>query len=87
MLNNRDRLKAHTVKLADSDCWQWQSQVSNSGYGRIMLLDEDGHTCMQSAHRASYTAFVGELPAEKKVVQSCGNRLCINPAHLLLQDL
>ena len=87
MLKNRDRLKMHTVILADSDCWQWQSQVSNSGYGRIMLSDEDGHMSMQSAHRASYTAFVGELPAEKKVVQSCGNRLCINPAHLLLQDL
>lgn len=87
MLNNCDRLKTHTVILADSDCWQWQSQVSNSGYGRIMLRDEDGHMSMQSAHRASYTAFVGELPAEKKVVQSCGNRLCINPTHLLLQDL
>jgi len=86
ILNNRDRLKKRTVILADSDCWQWQSQVSNSGYGRAMLRDENGHMSMQSAHRASYTAFVGELPAEKKVVQSCGNRLCINPAHLLLQD-
>ena len=87
MLNNRDRLKAQTVKLADSDCWQWQSQVSNSGYGRIMLRDENGQMSMQSAHRASYVAFIGPLTGEKKVVQSCGNRLCINPAHLQLKDL
>ena len=86
-MENRDRLLAHVGKLADSDCWYWQSQVSNSGYGRIMLRDDDGKLAMQSAHRASYITFVGPLPADKKVVQSCGNRLCINPEHLLLQDI
>ena len=87
MLNNKERLKAHTVKLAGCDCWQWQSQVSNSGYGRIMLREESGVMRMQSAHRASYTSYIGPLPPEKKVVQTCGNRLCINPEHLQLQDL
>jgi hypothetical protein len=87
MLNNRDRLKAQTTKLVNSNCWQWQSQVSNSGYGRIMLRDQDGSMSMQSAHRASYINFIGPLPPDKKVVQTCGNRLCINPEHLELQDL
>jgi len=87
MLDSRQRLKAQTVKSADSHCWLWQSQVSNSGYGRIMLRDQDGGMRMQSAHRASYISFVGALPQGKKVVQACGNRLCINPDHLELQDI
>lgn len=52
-----------------------------------MLRDEDGGMHRQSAHRASYISFIGPLPAGKKVVQICGNRLCINPDHLELQDL
>ena len=87
MLDTRERLKAQTIKPADSNCWMWQSQVSNSGYGRIMLRDENGGMHRQSAHRASYISFIGPLPAGKKVVQTCGNRLCINPDHLELQDL
>ena len=85
-MDNSKRLMAHVGKIAGSDCWQWQSQVSNSGFGRIMLRDDCGRMSMQSAHRASYTTFIGQLPAEKKVVQTCGNRLCINPAHLELED-
>jgi hypothetical protein len=86
-MDKRTRLLAHVGKVPGSECWQWQSQVSNSGFGRIMLRDNDGKMRMQSAHRASYATFVGSLPEEKKVVQTCGNRLCINPAHLQLQDI
>jgi hypothetical protein len=52
-----------------------------------MLRNQDGDMSMQSAHRASYINFIGPLPPDKKVVQTCGNRLCINPEHLELQDL
>ena len=86
-MKNSERLLAHVGKVADSDCWYWQSQVSNSGYGRIMLRDDNGKLSMESAHRASYATFIGPVPVDKKVVQSCGNRLCINPVHLELQDM
>jgi hypothetical protein len=65
-------------------CWNWSGQVSSSGYGRTMIADEDGNTRMASAHAASYEAFIGPPPKDKLVKQRCGNRLCINPDHLML---
>ncbi len=37
---------------------------------------------MESAHRASYRAFVGPIPEFAGIRQACGNRLCVNPDHL-----
>lgn len=64
------------------ECWNWLGQISNSGYGRVMLKDEIGNK-MHSAHRASYELFVEELGKDDIITQSCGNRLCVNPAHLV----
>ncbi len=82
-----DRLKK-TIRgsaLADpqSGCWVWHRQVSNSGYGKMMVR-EDGATRYVSAHRASYRAFVEPLADDQVVRQTCGNRLCVNPDHLEL---
>lgn len=35
------------------------------------------------AHRAAYTAWVGEIPAGKLIRHQCDTRPCINPDHLL----
>lgn len=78
---NRQRLLDSVVSDPDSGCWLWRGQISNSGYGRIMLSGADGRA-MESAHRASYLTFVGPIPDGTFVRQSCGNRLCINPEHL-----
>lgn len=70
--------------LADSGCWIWIGQISNSGYGRITVMDGDGGLRKCSADTASWEAFVGPVPAGMLVRQTCGNRLCVNPAHLEL---
>jgi len=80
----RERLLASVSKNADTGCWEWSGQVSNSGYGRTMLRAADGSTCMESAHRASYALFIGPIPPDRQVRQTCANRLCINPDHLEL---
>jgi hypothetical protein len=80
----KNSLLMHIVRNPDTGCWIWNGQISNSGYGRLMLRDSRGGTSMQSAHQASYTAFVGEVPDGMLVRQTCRNRLCINPAHLEL---
>lgn len=69
---------------AESGCWHWTGQVSNSGYGRTMIKDDEGGTRTLSAQTASYLAFLGPLPDGKLVKQSCGDRLCVNPDHLVL---
>lgn len=79
----RERIASSVREDPDTDCWTWVRQVSNSGYGRIMLRDQDG-TYMESAHRTSYSIFVGPIPEHGVIRQSCGNRLCVNPENLLL---
>lgn len=78
---NRQRLLTTVAKDPDSGCWLWRGQISNTGYGRIMLSGPQGRS-MESAHRASYLAFVGPIPDRNLVRQTCGNRLCVNPEHL-----
>ena len=71
----------------DTDCWIWNGQISNSGYGRTMEMQKDRSTKLVSAQTASYHAFIGEVPDGHLVKQSCGNRLCINPNHLELLEV
>ena len=84
MTVKQKRLFDMTQPLDDSACWIWQGQVSNSGYGRIMVSDTDNTVKMVSAQAASYQQFIAEVPDGYLVKQSCGNRLCINPQHLML---
>ena len=72
------------IVLDDSACWVWQGQVSNSGYGRLKQVQADNTVQMVSAQSASYHAFIDPVPDGCLVKQHCGNRLCINPAHLEL---
>ncbi len=77
-----------TVKVFDdSGCWIWQGQISNSGYGRIKQMQADKTLQMFSAQSASYRAFINPIPDGCLVKQHCGNRLCINPAHLELLEV
>lgn len=78
-------LKRSVYLDQDSGCWVWNRQIANSGYGRLMLR-VDGETRYVSAHRASYGAFVGPLADHQLVKRACGNRLCVNPEHLLLSS-
>lgn len=81
------QLKARISLNPDTQCWEWQGQISNSGRGRTMIQDEHGTTLTVSAEDASYLAFFGAIPLKRLVRQTCGNRLCINPEHLELMEL
>ncbi|PID45137.1 MAG: hypothetical protein CSB47_09710 [Proteobacteria bacterium] len=65
-------------------CLVWVRQTSVDGFGRTMVKEPDGSTHMDTAHKASYMAFYGDVPVGKVVRQGCGNPLCINPEHLEL---
>lgn len=70
------------VKEDNAVCWQWLGSVVNET-GRISTLAKHGLSAM--AHYAAYQLSIGEMPSDHKVVQTCGNLLCCNPAHLALQ--
>ena len=65
-------------------CLVWTRQTSIDGYGRTMVKEPNGSAHLESAHKASYMAFYGDIPSGKMVRQGCGNSLCINPEHLEL---
>jgi hypothetical protein len=66
------------IKISeDSGCWVWTAKKSKSGYGRYMV-----NSRFQFAHRVSYEALVGPIPAGLYVDHVCFNHACVNPEHL-----
>ena len=78
------KIRESSLRNVQGSCWIWNRQISNSGYGR-MAVPTQGGTLTESAHRISYLAFVGPLKRDDVVLQTCGNRLCVNPDHLVLE--
>jgi hypothetical protein len=59
------------------DCWIWIGSKTKDGYGVLTV----GRKQVR-AHRASYEAFVGGIPAGFLVCHTCDTPLCVNPIHL-----
>lgn len=72
------------VKDENCGCWLWTGQISNSGYGKLRIKDDNNQTRMESAQHVSYTAFIRQVPEGMLTRQVCNNRLCVNPEHLEL---
>jgi hypothetical protein len=61
-------------------CWIWTGYKMKSGFGQISLGKRgDG---IEYAHRVAFTLFKEDIPSEWSVIQSCGNKACVNPEHL-----
>lgn len=72
-----ERFWAMVDKRGPDDCWMWQGDTTNSGYGRLRI---DDHTI--STHRYSYELHFGPIPEGLGVLHKCDNRPCCNPNHL-----
>lgn len=62
----------HADVRGEGVCWFWQGAVTN-GYGRFRGI---------RAHRLAYEIAKGDIPSEMMIRHLCGNKLCVNPAHL-----
>lgn len=80
VLSPRGQAQEFLAKVkAGPECiiWPFKSRYA-SGYGVVSL---NGKTT--GAHRASCKLHNGPAPSERhEAAHSCGNRLCVNPAHL-----
>lgn len=70
------------VEKTDS-CWNWIGAIDNrTGFG---VIKQEGKSSCILAHRVSYELNIGEIPNGMRVLHSCGNRKCVNPAHFYLE--
>lgn len=63
------------------DCWLWTGPVKRDGGGKFTV----GRKSLRPAV-ASYQLCLGPVPRRRIVLASCGNRLCVNPDHLVLAE-
>jgi hypothetical protein len=57
-------------------CWQWRGVPDRDGYGTF------GRRPQRRAHRVAYELAVGPIPTGLVIDHLCGNRICVNPAHM-----
>ncbi len=61
-------------------CWFWMGQIDPKGYGRIK--NKSKSQSPQYAHRVSWFLNRGSIPNDVDIHHTCGNKDCVNPAHL-----
>jgi len=64
-------------------CWFWRGYVCPNGYGKIWIGSRtDGTYQKVWIHRLAFMLFCGPLAEGEEVHHTCGEKLCVNPAHL-----
>jgi hypothetical protein len=74
-------LSRYTV--TDSGCWEYRHALTTTGYARLSIGSRTtGDRRTTYAHRVSYEAAHGPIPAGFHIDHLCRNHCCINPDHL-----
>lgn len=79
-MSMRAYIEERCIPEPNTGCWIWLLSLGSHGYGQAGMPG----LRVTTAHRVSYTAFKGEIPAGMLVQHSCDNKWCVNPDHLSL---
>ena len=71
--------KRTTIVDASTGCWLYKGYRQTCGYGQLYV---EGRRIL--AHRMSWIAHKGEIPAGMLVCHTCDTPRCVNPEHLFL---
>lgn len=66
----------------ENGCSLWMG--AKNGLGRGIFVERFYPRTVTSAPRFAYRFYIGPIPENRYVMQSCKNALCIAPAHLIL---
>lgn len=81
MIVKKSDTRRFWAKVLKTDgCWLWTGAKTSAGYGNFWIFKN-----YHLAHRVSYRLLVGEIPEGltlDHLKDVCGNRHCVNPAHL-----
>ena len=78
IMDVEDRFLQFVQRGDGGECWEWTGALTTDGYPLFTYGDEQYH-----AARASYEMATGEeLTDSEWLHRDCGNRRCVNPAHL-----
>ena len=75
-LRNR-LLSRYIIPIGRTQCWLWQGALEPDGYSRILWGKR-----RIGGHRASYMAFIADVPDGLVIDHLCRNHSCVNPWHL-----
>jgi hypothetical protein len=76
----KDKLLAYSKVDKKTGCRIWTAQVKDN-----FPVVRKTRSNRLKAHFVAYEIWVGKIPSGMRVIQSCANRICINPDHLMLK--
>ncbi len=87
MMSSINDIWKYVDRRGADECWNWKRGTNTTGYGSVRFMG-----VKYAAHRLAFAAANGGItlnaPADRSgggfVLHSCDNRLCCNPAHLVL---
>ena len=77
MIEPRKWRVLRSIEVDSASCWFWTGYLNEHGYGRVLWRKRTW-----LAHRLSYEAFVGPIPAGLELDHLCRVRSCVNPTHM-----
>ncbi len=78
-------IEARSIPEPNSGCWLWLLSLGSHGYGQCVdpeAKTERNPSGKTTAHRTSFRAYKGPIPAGYEVDHLCRNKCCVNPDHL-----
>lgn len=83
----QQRLDERVQRGTHDECWPWIGTVNKNSHYGTFTANRDGTAFTLYAHRLAWIATNGLIPAGYTIDHRCENRLCCNPAHMLLATL